>query len=266
MQTEEQLLKITGIRYPGITQQEIFEILKKSHYEKELEQRKKIEQANKLTFEQQILKFYNTNADKRPGIKKIENNDGFYFQVDGVPENQLSETQRAYYRAYEPDALILTDIAAQVQKQNLNQAHAQGHKSGHTHYNQQVAPNQNLPIQLVSQQENNEGGKKQISMSFQIDQPLKPEKNNNNNANTNNNNNTKEQSKEEGIYCFCKKVLEQDMVACTNQKCSIEWFHVGCVGLLGLSQEKLNAYVFYCDDCKKEEEKEKEKEKDKKNK
>lgn len=33
------------------------------------------------------------------------------------------------------------------------------------------------------------------------------------------------------LYCICKRVSFGEMIACDNQKCHIEWFHVGCVGV-----------------------------------
>lgn len=37
----------------------------------------------------------------------------------------------------------------------------------------------------------------------------------------------------EPLYCLCNCVSYGSMVECSNEACSIEWFHFGCVGLKG---------------------------------
>src|SRR5271167_4913251 len=46
------------------------------------------------------------------------------------------------------------------------------------------------------------------------------------------------------VYCFCQQVSFGEMVACDNENCEREWFHLPCVGLASPPQGK-----WYCDDC-----------------
>jgi hypothetical protein len=46
------------------------------------------------------------------------------------------------------------------------------------------------------------------------------------------------------VYCFCQQVSFGEMVACDNQSCEREWFHLPCVGLTSPPQGK-----WYCDEC-----------------
>ena len=46
------------------------------------------------------------------------------------------------------------------------------------------------------------------------------------------------------VYCFCQQVSFGEMVACDNENCQREWFHLPCVGLTSPPQGK-----WYCDDC-----------------
>src|SRR5277367_3482777 len=46
------------------------------------------------------------------------------------------------------------------------------------------------------------------------------------------------------VYCFCQQVSFGEMVACDNENCEREWFHLPCVGLTSPPQGK-----WYCDDC-----------------
>ncbi|GKV19450.1 hypothetical protein SLEP1_g29711 [Rubroshorea leprosula] len=52
----------------------------------------------------------------------------------------------------------------------------------------------------------------------------------------------------EPTYCFCNQVSFGEMVACDNpdacNRCKIEWFHFGCVGLKEQPKGK-----WYCSDC-----------------
>ncbi|KAI7827742.1 hypothetical protein BX661DRAFT_143201 [Kickxella alabastrina] len=32
-------------------------------------------------------------------------------------------------------------------------------------------------------------------------------------------------------YCYCRQVSYGEMVACDDDNCEIEWFHLGCVDL-----------------------------------
>ncbi|KAK0134969.1 Protein YNG1 [Merluccius polli] len=49
------------------------------------------------------------------------------------------------------------------------------------------------------------------------------------------------------LWCFCRQPEElDDMVACDNQNCPIEWFHLGCVGL---SSAPAREETWQCDAC-----------------
>ncbi|KWU41864.1 inhibitor of growth protein, partial [Rhodotorula sp. JG-1b] len=59
----------------------------------------------------------------------------------------------------------------------------------------------------------------------------------------------------EPVYCYCNRVsfgeaspddgLELSlMIACENEDCAREWFHLECVGL-----DKAPEGAWYCDDC-----------------
>lgn len=45
-------------------------------------------------------------------------------------------------------------------------------------------------------------------------------------------------------YCVCNQVSYGEMVGCDNEKCTIEWFHYGCVGLAEAPKGK-----WYCPQC-----------------
>nr|CAB3256153.1 inhibitor of growth protein 3 [Phallusia mammillata] len=45
-------------------------------------------------------------------------------------------------------------------------------------------------------------------------------------------------------YCVCNHVSYGEMVGCDNDKCPIEWFHYGCVGLVEAPKGK-----WYCPQC-----------------
>lgn len=48
------------------------------------------------------------------------------------------------------------------------------------------------------------------------------------------------------LYCYCKKPYNgQDMIACDNKNCKIEWFHLACVDLDKIPDDK-----WYCNECK----------------
>ncbi|KAA1476189.1 hypothetical protein DENSPDRAFT_843092 [Dentipellis sp. KUC8613] len=47
-------------------------------------------------------------------------------------------------------------------------------------------------------------------------------------------------------YCYCHDVSHGEMVACDNEECLIEWFHLQCVGL---STPPPNEKPWYCRDC-----------------
>ncbi|KAI8343104.1 hypothetical protein BC941DRAFT_410430 [Chlamydoabsidia padenii] len=48
----------------------------------------------------------------------------------------------------------------------------------------------------------------------------------------------------EPVYCYCRMVSYGDMVACDNDECEIEWFHLECVGLQTPPKGK-----WYCKNC-----------------
>ncbi|EGF80585.1 hypothetical protein BATDEDRAFT_24326 [Batrachochytrium dendrobatidis JAM81] len=49
---------------------------------------------------------------------------------------------------------------------------------------------------------------------------------------------------DEQLYCFCQQVSYGEMIACDNEDCPHEWFHLECVGL----SEPPNG-VWFCKDC-----------------
>jgi hypothetical protein len=46
------------------------------------------------------------------------------------------------------------------------------------------------------------------------------------------------------VYCFCQQVSFGEMVACDNENCEREWFHLPCVKLTSPPQGK-----WFCDEC-----------------
>ncbi|CAG5134331.1 unnamed protein product [Candidula unifasciata] len=49
----------------------------------------------------------------------------------------------------------------------------------------------------------------------------------------------------EPTYCSCSNVSYGEMIGCDNEKCVIEWYHFGCVGLRSKPKGK-----WYCPDCR----------------
>jgi len=47
------------------------------------------------------------------------------------------------------------------------------------------------------------------------------------------------------LYCLCQMVSYGDMVACDDDECEREWFHLGCIGL-----EVAPEGVWFCDTCR----------------
>lgn len=48
------------------------------------------------------------------------------------------------------------------------------------------------------------------------------------------------------LYCYCKRPYNgQDMIACDNEYCKIEWFHLSCVNLNEIPNDK-----WYCNECR----------------
>ncbi|CAG5115093.1 unnamed protein product [Candidula unifasciata] len=50
---------------------------------------------------------------------------------------------------------------------------------------------------------------------------------------------------DEPVYCSCKSVSYGEMIGCDNEKCAIEWYHFGCVGLRTKPKGK-----WYCSECR----------------
>ncbi|KAF9070356.1 hypothetical protein BDP27DRAFT_1323898 [Rhodocollybia butyracea] len=47
-------------------------------------------------------------------------------------------------------------------------------------------------------------------------------------------------------WCYCHKPSDGEMVACDNENCQNQWFHLACTGLPQLPDE---SDTWYCDDC-----------------
>ncbi|KKZ61882.1 hypothetical protein EMCG_03581 [[Emmonsia] crescens] len=56
-----------------------------------------------------------------------------------------------------------------------------------------------------------------------------------------------EEDEGEPRYCYCNQVSFGEMVACDNETCPREWFHLSCVGL---SRAPLKSSKWYCNECK----------------
>ncbi|KAJ7169478.1 hypothetical protein C8R46DRAFT_896488 [Mycena filopes] len=52
------------------------------------------------------------------------------------------------------------------------------------------------------------------------------------------------EGEDENLYCFCQKQSYGDMIACDNDDCPYEWFHLSCVQLSQPTPEK-----WYCKEC-----------------
>jgi hypothetical protein len=50
------------------------------------------------------------------------------------------------------------------------------------------------------------------------------------------------------IYCLCKREAYGEMIACDNDNCAVEWFHLGCVGL---SNANRPTGEWFCPNCKR---------------
>ncbi|KEQ75981.1 hypothetical protein M436DRAFT_30906, partial [Aureobasidium namibiae CBS 147.97] len=51
------------------------------------------------------------------------------------------------------------------------------------------------------------------------------------------------------LYCICAQKASGTMIACDNDGCKIEWFHLPCVHLAGLPNKKAK---WYCPSCRVE--------------
>ncbi|KAF8344560.1 the Ing1 Phd finger in complex with A histone H3k4me3 peptide, partial [Amanita rubescens] len=49
---------------------------------------------------------------------------------------------------------------------------------------------------------------------------------------------------EDEKYCFCGSVSYGEMIACDDDECEREWFHIACVGLTSIPQGH-----WYCSAC-----------------
>ena len=45
---------------------------------------------------------------------------------------------------------------------------------------------------------------------------------------------------DEGAYCLCRSAWSNGMVACANEDCKLEWYHLGCINL---SQKPIGKWV-----------------------
>lgn len=52
---------------------------------------------------------------------------------------------------------------------------------------------------------------------------------------------------DEPKYCYCNRGSYGEMIACDNDQCLREWFHLGCTGLREPPDEDVK---WYCDECK----------------
>ncbi|KAJ7225916.1 hypothetical protein GGX14DRAFT_422985 [Mycena pura] len=52
------------------------------------------------------------------------------------------------------------------------------------------------------------------------------------------------EGEDDNLYCFCQKQSYGDMIACDNDDCPYEWFHLSCVQLTQPTPEK-----WYCREC-----------------
>ncbi|KIL00636.1 hypothetical protein PAXRUDRAFT_821424 [Paxillus rubicundulus Ve08.2h10] len=48
-------------------------------------------------------------------------------------------------------------------------------------------------------------------------------------------------------YCYCNQVSFGTMIACDNEACKLEWFHLGCTGLSEVPNKKTK---WYCRECR----------------
>lgn len=49
----------------------------------------------------------------------------------------------------------------------------------------------------------------------------------------------------EELYCYCNRISFGKMIACDNDSCEYEWFHLGCVGLMEIPKGK-----WFCEYCR----------------
>ncbi|KAI9000752.1 hypothetical protein BD414DRAFT_511408 [Trametes punicea] len=51
-------------------------------------------------------------------------------------------------------------------------------------------------------------------------------------------------AEDQELYCYCQKLSYGEMIACDNEGCRYQWFHLSCVNLKPPLPE-----VWYCEDC-----------------
>ncbi|KAI0722723.1 hypothetical protein C8Q76DRAFT_719988 [Earliella scabrosa] len=53
-------------------------------------------------------------------------------------------------------------------------------------------------------------------------------------------------AEDQELYCYCQKLSYGEMIACDNEKCRYQWFHISCINLP--PNENLPD-TWYCDEC-----------------
>lgn len=48
-------------------------------------------------------------------------------------------------------------------------------------------------------------------------------------------------------YCICGQNKADDLIGCDNDKCEVEWYHIGCVGLTESTTKKNE--LWFCPAC-----------------
>ena len=54
------------------------------------------------------------------------------------------------------------------------------------------------------------------------------------------------------VYCICRRPESGRMIACINPHCSVEWYHLKCVGLTKNSTNLLSHKKWLCPTCKQD--------------
>ncbi|PIL37396.1 transcription factor [Ganoderma sinense ZZ0214-1] len=52
-------------------------------------------------------------------------------------------------------------------------------------------------------------------------------------------------AEDQELYCYCQKLSYGEMIACDNEECKYQWFHLSCVDLKPPLPD-----TWYCNDCK----------------
>ena len=53
-------------------------------------------------------------------------------------------------------------------------------------------------------------------------------------------------SKDNATWCYCNEGESGEMIACDNNQCLIQWFHLTCLKITHIPKGK-----WYCPDCQK---------------